>query len=192
MILGPFWPGAVGKFDFKLYYRAGPHQNLAPMSVAAGPSVTACVRGRGHPAGWCVGTASLQYRWSHDPQPFWFQFCSPPSCWPLSFLVPAWFAAMASGEFTCYVLKFVTLDSKLREYYGQTDVKRSQTQGQVCEVRLQYHLSNPQSSFEIEALGRPMLKHNVLLQEANNTAMAMKDDASVRGACFSCRVLGSQ
>ena len=47
------------------------------------------------------------------------------------------------------------------------------------------------SSSEIEPLGRPMLKRNVLLQEAINTAVEMKDDASVRGACFSCRVLGS-
>jgi hypothetical protein len=106
---------------------------------------------------------------------------------------------MASRKFTCYVLKFVTVDREPREYYGQTELKRSRTQEEACEVRMQYHLSKPlhclergvRSSFEIEALGRPMSKHNVLLQEAINTAAAMKDDASVRGACFSCRVLGS-
>jgi len=106
---------------------------------------------------------------------------------------------MASRKFTCYLLKFVTVDGELREYYGQTEVKRSQTPEEACEARMRYRLSKPldclkrgvRSSFEIEALGRPMLKHNVLLQEAINTAAALKSDASVRGACFSCRVLGS-
>lgn len=106
---------------------------------------------------------------------------------------------MALSKHTCYVLRFVTYDGEAREYFGETEIRGTQTPKQACSIRLRYHLTKPleamargvQSSFDIEAMGRPLSKKNCLLQEAINTAVALKSDTSVRGACYSCRILGS-
>jgi hypothetical protein len=97
-------------------------------------------------------------------------------------------------KFTCYVLRFVTFDREHREYYGETEMVRSQDQDEACQVRKKYHLLKPlgcmargvPESFEIWPLGRPLSEENVLLQEAILTARALEDDSSARGACYSC------
>lgn len=103
-------------------------------------------------------------------------------------------------RFTCYVLRFVTFAREHREYYGVTELRRSQDQDEACQVRKKYHLLKPlgcmargvADSFEIRPLGRPLSEENALLQEAILTATAMEDDSSVRGACYSCeKHLGS-
>ena len=97
-------------------------------------------------------------------------------------------------RFTCYVLNFVTVDREPHEYYGETELIGPQDQNEACQVRLEYHFLKPlgcmaigvADSFEITPLGRPLSEVNAFLQEAINTARALNDDSSVRGACYSC------
>ena len=102
-------------------------------------------------------------------------------------------------RYTCYVLRFVTIDREHREYYGSTELLRSQSQSEACEQRLGWHLLKPlgcmargvADTFQIEPLGHVLSESNVLLQEAILAARALECDSSARGACYSCHHLGS-
>ena len=101
--------------------------------------------------------------------------------------------------FICYVLHYTTEWGKKKQYYGITNVRPAQTKDRAVDLRLRHHLEQPlqcmkgavASSFVIVALGRVMSKHNSLLQEAINVAMALDQDGGVRGACYSCEKLGA-
>ena len=103
------------------------------------------------------------------------------------------------SRFTCYKLTCTTQWGKPRQYWGMTELFRSQDQQAACRVRLRHHLTQPllclrsavAATFAIEPQGGLLSKPNCLAQEAIYTAQALARDATARGACFSCPKLGS-
>ena len=98
---------------------------------------------------------------------------------------------------TNYRLTYCTKNSVWKTYFGETEVYATQTPQEACDVRLEWHLQYPkacmdggvQDTFEIKPYGKLLSHRNALCQEAIDTAVGLETESTVRGACFSKRVL---
>lgn len=104
---------------------------------------------------------------------------------------------MALSKHTCYVLELQDKWGHRKNYHGTTEVLPHQTSPEACGVRLRHHKSKPLQCLlscvwdtaKIQPCGRTLSLANALAQEAINTARALRDDTTARGACYSCKEL---
>lgn len=108
-------------------------------------------------------------------------------------------ASFSCVRWTCYKLEFVTEWGKQRVYWGITELRGQQDQNDACRIRRKFHIDRPleciktgvQSTFALRPVGRVMTQSNCLAQEAINVAVALGNDSTARGACYSCVRLGT-
>jgi hypothetical protein len=102
-------------------------------------------------------------------------------------------------RYTCYRVTYATCKGILRQYWGMTEIRGSQSRAEACQVRLQKLAQQPlecmhgcePASMKVVPEGSVLNESNALAQEAIFAAAALSLDSSARGACFCTRTLGS-
>jgi len=95
-------------------------------------------------------------------------------------------------RFTCYKLSYETSDGRAMQYWGTTELRRGQSQGDACNARLRNHRRSPlwhmggaeKSSLVLVPAGPVLLEENCLAQEAIFCAAALASDSTAKGSCF--------